>query len=65
MDEAGNYSVQFNATSLPNGIYFNSIEAGANVAVCKMILLKESQFNLTLKFKSPGINNSALLLSKV
>lgn len=37
---AGNYSIEFNAVSLPSGIYFYSIEAGVNVAVRKMILLK-------------------------
>lgn len=37
---AGNYSIAFNASSLPSGIYFYRIEAGSNVAVRKMILMK-------------------------
>jgi hypothetical protein len=37
---AGTYSIEFNAALLPSGIYFYSIEAGTNVAVRKMILLK-------------------------
>ena len=37
---AGSYSIAFNAASLPSGIYFYRIEAGSNVAVRKMILMK-------------------------
>lgn len=37
---AGTYAVDFNAAALPSGIYFYRIEAGANVAVRKMMLLK-------------------------
>jgi len=37
---AGSYSIAFEASSLPSGIYFYRIEAGSNVAVRKMILMK-------------------------
>ena len=37
---AGSYSIAFDASSLPSGIYFYRIEAGSNVAVRKMILMK-------------------------
>ncbi len=37
---AGSYSIAFDASLLPSGIYFYRIEAGSNVAVCKMILMK-------------------------
>ncbi|GMU89011.1 MAG: hypothetical protein AMXMBFR49_12190 [Chlorobiota bacterium] len=37
---AGTYDVPFNASSLPSGIYFYRIEAGSNVAIRKMILMK-------------------------
>lgn len=37
---AGNYSIDFNAKSLSNGIYFYSITAGDFSSVKKMILLK-------------------------
>jgi len=37
---AGTYAIDFNAAALPSGIYFYRIEAGANVAVRKMMLLK-------------------------
>ncbi|MBK7265013.1 MAG: T9SS type A sorting domain-containing protein [Ignavibacteriales bacterium] len=37
---AGNYSIEFNASTFPSGIYFYRIEAGVNIAVRKMILLK-------------------------
>lgn len=38
--EAGTYSVQFNAANLPSGIYFYRISAGNFTAVKKMQLLK-------------------------
>ncbi len=37
---AGTYAIDFNAAALPSGIYFYRIEAGTNVAVRKMMLLK-------------------------
>ena len=37
---AGSYAIAFNASALPSGIYFYRIEAGSNVAVRKMILMK-------------------------
>ena len=37
---AGNYSINFNAAELPNGIYFYKIEAGQFSQVKKMILVK-------------------------
>ncbi len=37
---AGTYEVPFNAATLPSGIYFYRIEAGSNVAIRKMILMK-------------------------
>jgi hypothetical protein len=37
---AGSYAVDFNASALPSGIYFYRIEAGSNIAVRKMMLLK-------------------------
>lgn len=37
---AGNYSVDFNATSLPSGVYFYQLRAGGFVETKKMILLK-------------------------
>ncbi|MCA0387620.1 MAG: T9SS type A sorting domain-containing protein [Bacteroidetes bacterium] len=37
---AGNYAIAFNASALPSGIYFYRIEAGSNIAVRKMILMK-------------------------
>jgi hypothetical protein len=36
----GNYQVNFNAASLPSGIYFYKIQAGSFIDVKKMILLK-------------------------
>ena len=36
----GNYSVQFNASSLPSGIYFYTLRVGNFVATKKMILMK-------------------------
>ncbi|MBK9097730.1 MAG: M28 family peptidase [bacterium] len=37
---AGNYSIEFNATLLPSGVYFYQLRAGEYTAVKKMILLK-------------------------
>ncbi len=36
----GNYSVQFNASNLPSGVYFYTLRVGDFVATKKMILLK-------------------------
>jgi hypothetical protein len=38
--ETGNYTVSFNASSLPSGVYFYKIKSGKFVDVKKMILLK-------------------------
>jgi hypothetical protein len=37
---AGNYSVNFNASDLPSGIYFYKLEAGSFSQIKKMILIK-------------------------
>jgi hypothetical protein len=37
---AGSHEVIFNAANLPSGIYFYRIQAGSNVAIRKMILMK-------------------------
>ncbi len=37
---AGNYTVQFDATDLPSGVYFYTLRAGEFVATKKMILMK-------------------------
>ena len=37
---AGSYTVEFNSTNLPSGTYFYRLEAGDNLDVKKMILLK-------------------------
>jgi len=36
----GNYKVEFNATTLPSGIYFYKLQAGNFVETKKMILMK-------------------------
>ncbi len=36
----GNYSVQFNASNLPSGVYFYTLRVGNFVAMKKMVLLK-------------------------
>ena len=37
---AGNYTVEFNATNLPSGVYFYQLKAGELISTKKMILLK-------------------------
>ncbi|PIQ08822.1 MAG: hypothetical protein COW71_09780, partial [Ignavibacteriales bacterium CG18_big_fil_WC_8_21_14_2_50_31_20] len=37
---SGKYSVQFNASNLPSGIYFYKIESGSFSKSMKMLLLK-------------------------
>jgi hypothetical protein len=37
---AGNYSINFNASALPSGIYFYKLEAGSFSQIKKMILIK-------------------------
>jgi hypothetical protein len=37
---AGNYSINFNASDLPSGIYFYKLEAGKYTQIKKMILIK-------------------------
>ena len=37
---AGNYTADFYASGIPSGVYFYRLEAGSNVAVKKLILLK-------------------------
>jgi hypothetical protein len=37
---AGNYSVNFNASALPSGIYFYKLEAGQYSQIKKMMLIK-------------------------
>ena len=38
--QAGNYSVNFNASALPSGIYFYKLEAGQFSQIKKMMLIK-------------------------
>ena len=38
--EAGKHSVEFNATSLPSGVYFYRLQAGSFVETKKMVLMK-------------------------
>jgi hypothetical protein len=38
--EAGNYTISFNASTLPSGIYFYKLEAGQNSQIRKMMLVK-------------------------
>ena len=37
---AGNYSVDFNASSLASGVYFYRLEAGSFTGIKKMMLVK-------------------------
>jgi hypothetical protein len=37
---AGNHSVQFNASNLPSGVYFYRLEAGTNHMIRKLLILK-------------------------
>jgi len=40
IQNAGMHSVQFNAGSLPSGIYFYTLRAGNNMQTKKLLLLK-------------------------
>lgn len=40
MQDEGDYSVEFNASSLPSGVYFYRIEAGQFTEIKKMILMR-------------------------
>jgi hypothetical protein len=37
---AGNHSVEFDASKLSGGVYFYKLESGSNILVKKMVLLK-------------------------
>jgi hypothetical protein len=37
---AGKYEVEFNAASLPSGVYFYQLKAGDFISTKKMVLLK-------------------------
>ncbi len=37
---AGNYTMRFNATNLPSGLYFSRLEAGTQIRTQKMVLMK-------------------------
>jgi hypothetical protein len=38
--DRGNYSIQFNASNLPNGVYFYSLDAGTFHNTKKLLLFK-------------------------
>ncbi len=38
--EAGKYEVEFNATTLPSGVYFYNLTTGSNSITKKMLLIK-------------------------
>jgi hypothetical protein len=37
---AGTYTVEWNAASMPSGVYFYRVEAGSSSIIKKMVLLK-------------------------
>jgi hypothetical protein len=39
--KAGNHEVRFNASSLPDGVYFYRLEAGSRIETKKMILKRD------------------------
>jgi hypothetical protein len=39
-ESAGRYEVEFNASSLSNGVYFYWLQSGENTTVKKMLLLR-------------------------
>ena len=39
-NDAGTHSIVFNAEGIPSGVYFYTLEAGANIITKKMVLLK-------------------------
>jgi hypothetical protein len=40
MKEAGNYSMEFDASNLPSGVYYYEIKAGSFTDTKKMVLVK-------------------------